>query len=82
MTEYVWEKSSDEHYSSIWRCYTKEALVDLYPRPSYCDRGRWQAFIVCAGFPINPNPFDIHDGFPRYYFDLERAKAESGVMSP
>ena len=50
--------------------------IDIFPRPHYCDRGKWEVWAVCPGFPTNPNPVDAADGFPRYYFKLDRAKAE------
>ncbi len=65
---------------SVWRCRAKQTTVELYSRPHYCDRGRWEAHIDCPGFPTNPKPFDGHDGFPRYYFDLGRAKREMEAL--
>ena len=41
----------------------------LEPRPFYCDRGHWM-------FRCDLPDVDGHDGFPRYYMDLERAKDE------
>lgn len=38
-------------------------------RPEYCDRGHWQFNCELPGL-------DGHDRFPRYYMDLDRAKAE------
>jgi len=61
---------------TVYRCSTEQTTVEIYPRPAYCDRGRWIAYVDCPGFPQNPNPIDIADGFPRYYFDIDRAKAE------
>ena len=75
MTDFVWDECV-EGGQTVWRCQTKQTTVELWPRPSYCDRGRWQAHIDCPGFPTNPKPFDAADAFPRYYFNLERAKAE------
>lgn len=60
----------------VWSLDARQCSIQLCPRPAYCDRGRWQAYMCCRGFPTNPNPFDDADGFPRYYFDLDRAKAE------
>jgi hypothetical protein len=45
------------------------AEVTLEPRPAYCDRGHWYGKV----FGIET---DHQDGFPRYFMDLERAKAE------
>jgi hypothetical protein len=45
-------------------------IAFMNARPPHCDRGRWVAMI------------DVHvwksenDPWPRYYFDLERGKAE------
>lgn len=44
--------------------------VTLEPRPAYCDRGHW------IGKADGPLDLDGQDGFPRYYMDFERAKAE------
>lgn len=75
MTEFIWEERV-EGSQTIWRCRTKQTTVELWPRPAYCDRGRWHAHADCPGYPTNPNPIDGADGFPRYYFDLDHAKAE------
>ena len=72
MTEFKWIRIA----MSGWRCETKQCAVEIFPRPYYCDRGRWQAHVLCPGHPVNPNPFDAADKFPRYYFNLDRAKAE------
>jgi hypothetical protein len=44
--------------------------VWIVKRPDYCDRGHYMADV--AGI----SSIDAQDGFPRYYMDLERAKAE------
>lgn len=54
--------------------------IVLEARPPYCDRGRWSAKI----FPdyehekgrLLARGIDGADMFPRYYFDLDRAKIE------
>jgi len=53
-----------------------ECRIDIYPRPSYCDRGKWEVHVVDKGYPTNPNPLDHADMFPRLFFSLDRAKAE------
>ena len=58
---------------SLW---SLEVRIDIFPRPGYCDRGRWECHVIDQGFPTNPNPIDHHDMFPRLFFSLERAKAE------
>ena len=52
----------------------KECLITLEPRPAYCDRGNWIAKIFPEGELARD--MDEADGWPRYYFDYERAKAE------
>lgn len=51
--------------------------ISLEPRPSYCDRGNWLAkiHIKAGGNAIKLN-LDHADGWPRYYFDYDRALAE------
>ncbi len=51
-----------------------ECVITIEPRPSYCDRGNFIAKIDARGELALD--FDHQDGWPRYYFDLERAKAE------
>ena len=46
--------------------------IELKARPAYCDRGNWLATIDWW----RPLEIDGHDGWPRYYFDRARAKAE------
>ena len=52
----------------------RECTITLEPRPAYCDRGNFIAQL----FPEGSLALDIDDadGWPRYYFDEERAKAE------
>ena len=45
-------------------------LVILEPRPEYCDRGHFLAKLFPTGF------LDNCEGWARYYFSEERAKAE------
>lgn len=42
--------------------------ITLVKRPSYCDRGRYHCLVQ--------GTLDGQEGFPRYYFNLDRAKAE------
>lgn len=50
-------------------------LIWIIARPPYCDRGNWLAHLE-----PDPDPrkiyIDAADLWPRYYFDLERAKLE------
>lgn len=52
----------------------KECSITIEPRPSYCDRGNFIAKL----FPVGElaREIDDLDGWPRYYFDLDRAKLE------
>ena len=42
------------------------------PRPPYCDRGSWLVLVETIGI----DGLDCQEGFPRYYFDTDRMKAE------
>lgn len=48
--------------------------ISLQPRPSYCDRGNWIAKLFPTG--MLAREIDAADGWPRYYFDFDRALAE------
>jgi len=45
-------------------------LAWLASRPLHCDRGRYYAGVECVRFQSEADPW------PRYYFDLDRGKAE------
>lgn len=45
--------------------------ITIEPRPHYCDRGNYIAKMFDNGLVT-----DHQDGWPRYYFDLNVAKAE------
>lgn len=50
-----------------------EYHIWLAERPRHCDRGRWVAQVDASpAFAC----LDDQEGFPRYYFDLDRALAE------
>lgn len=53
-----------------WRYMVGEARIELAPRPSYCDRGRWVVTETGVG------DIDRQDEFPRYFMDLTRAMLE------
>lgn len=56
---------------------TLHGLVYLLRRAAHCDRGRFVAQVwPVHGRPCQACDMDSSDGFPRYYFDAERAKAE------
>jgi len=52
----------------------KECRIWIEQRPRYCDRGNYIAKIAANGNLARD--LDGHDMWPRYYFDLERAKLE------
>lgn len=63
------EWTFDREYS-CWNLQHQGACVSITPRPGYCDRGRW--LVVVDGI----DDLDFADAFPRYFMDLEWAKAE------
>jgi len=65
----AWQKHAG--YESI---RGRECEITLEPRPSYCDRGNWLAKLFPSGALLRK--IDGHDGWPRYYFNIDRAKAE------
>lgn len=68
-TEWHWDP-----VFNTWNIRGKHCWIWMDARPAYCDRGRWLARLEIS------DPVAIHidgaDGWPRYYFNLERAKAE------
>lgn len=52
----------------------RDCTIEIAARPAYCNRGNFIATIECQ----NPRRLSLDgaDGWPRYYFDLERAKLE------
>lgn len=52
----------------------RDCSITLEKRPAYCDRGNYIAKL----FPIGKlvMEMDLQDGWPRYYFDQDRAKLE------
>lgn len=81
---------ANEHPIGVWRVeqlsagYTswhaingKDCYITLEPRPHYCDRGNWLAKISATHFSDEHALYiDGQDGWPRYFFDLDRAKLE------
>jgi hypothetical protein len=65
----VWTIDS---YGCHW-IYGAHCAIWMAPRPAYCDRGRWLAHVEVNSRDLN---VDGQDMWPRYYFDLDRAKAE------
>ena len=62
---------SPSHYIEI---AGKECTITIEERPHYCDRGNFLAKLHPSGKLALE--IDSADGWPRYYFDLDRAKAE------
>lgn len=52
----------------------RECRITITPRPTYCDRGNYLAQLDAFG--LLARDLDEADAWPRYYFDLDRAKAE------
>lgn len=63
-----------------WEVYGKACYITLEPRPVYCDRGNWVAKISTRhDVPQEARlelGLDGQDGWPRYFMDESRAKAE------
>jgi hypothetical protein len=57
-----------------WEIAGRECRICLEARPPYCDRGNWYAKIEPTG--ALARDLDWSDGWPRYYFDFDRAKLE------
>lgn len=67
----------------VWSIRGRDCWIWMNARPPYCDRGRWLArleVLLLAEGLTGPRPellhIDAQDGWPRYYFDLDRAKLE------
>lgn len=52
-----------------------DCRIWMQKRPHYCDRGAWLAHVDITGDHLKLD-IDASDLWPRYYFDLERAKLE------
>jgi hypothetical protein len=63
-----------EEEFGLWEAAGKDWRIYINPRPAYCDRGNWLAFLDV--FNDLHREVDGQDGWPRYYFDLTRAKLE------
>lgn len=70
--QWVW--SEHEH---TWTIRGAQCWIWMQRRPSHCDRGNWLAHIeLLPAPPPHPVLIDSADMWPRYYFDLDRAKLE------
>lgn len=54
----------------------RECEITIEKRPHYCDRGNYLAQLVPDFGTELARDLDGADGWPRYYFDLDRAKLE------
>lgn len=72
MIDPVLQMLEDAGRKGWWTIHGRNCTVCLAPRPSYCDRGNWIATIEATP-AVN---LDVADGWPRYYLDFDRAKAE------
>lgn len=61
---------------NTWTLEGRDCRVWMDARPPYCDRGRWLAHVDLQPSAWPRLSVDESDRWPRYYFDLERAKAE------
>lgn len=59
-----------------WEIDGRDCRIYLEPRPPYCDRGNWLAKIDLRCTRPHALNLDWCDGWPRYYFDFERARLE------
>ena len=60
----------------FWRISGRDCEIYLQPRPVHCDRGNWVAHVEPRPGSGLARDMDAADNWPRYYFDLERAKLE------
>lgn len=69
--KWAWKESASGRW---WSVRGAQCEITIEPRPHYCDRGNWIAKLHPSGELARD--IDGADGWPRYYFDIERAKAE------
>lgn len=55
----------------------RDCTITIEPRPRYCDRGNWIAKLHPRGELALE--IDGSDGWPRYYFSLDRMMEEIGA---
>jgi hypothetical protein len=71
-----WNKSTAPYYNDYQGLVFPQGEITLEPRPPYCDRGNFIAKIFPQPGSELARDLDDQDGWPRYYFDEARAKAE------
>jgi hypothetical protein len=67
-----WRHDSEYNLEEI---HGLDCFIWIEHRPTYCDRGNFLAKIQATGNTRRLN-IDHQDGWPRYYMDFDRAKAE------
>lgn len=71
-----WELIRGQTIVPYWQISSQNppCSITIEARPPYCDRGNWIAKI----HPFGHLTYELDDAdlWPRYYFDLDRAKAE------
>lgn len=67
-------KSEWKYFLTYLEITGLDCIITLEPRPHYCDRGNFIAKLFAKGNLVME--IDAQDGWPRYYFDLDRAKLE------
>jgi hypothetical protein len=71
--KHEWEWQEEWAVYSI-RSENPPCEIWIEKRPDYCDRGNFIAKIEASSWLARD--MDAEDLWPRYYFDLDRAKAE------
>lgn len=69
VSRWAWRENS-----ATWEIWGRHCWIWMDSRPAYCDRGRWLARVESLDHITLF--IDGADGWPRYYFDLDRAKLE------
>lgn len=75
-TEVKPDPKGTTQFAPFWSIRGKDCQITLEPWPGYCDRGNWIAKIFPAPSSKLSLELDASDMWPRYYFNLDRAKAE------
>src|SRR4051812_29668722 len=57
-----------------WVVEGRSCTLHIEKRPQYCDRGTYKV-LLDARFPLS-REIDVHDAWPRYYFDWDRMLGE------
>jgi hypothetical protein len=72
---YIWLEAAVPVKGALARAAGRTKVpITIERRPPHCDRGRYVA--KCVYNPADGLVLDWAEGWPRYYFDLDRAKAE------